>query len=432
MVHAQVFVTQEQRHKDVMSQLARTPDTPFQVDDPADLVSAFEQFSQLSETLQKSYEELDQRAARLTDELATANSERLQQLTEKEKLADELETLLGALPAGVVVIDDSGHIRKANRAAEAIFEQPLENRKWHQVYIGAIEGLDGQDIRLKNSRVISLSRQALDADHGEIILVNDVTHTRMLQSFADRHKRLAAMGEMAAGLAHQLRTPLASAVLYASQLDMVNLQQAQGRKAVDKIRTSLRYLDKLINDMLMYAKGGEFSNTRFSLHEFLVAFHTRLESKLRQSHTRFQINNSAGDISLTGSQDALVSVLMNLAENAMEACQQQCRLQLSVYSQSGYLILALKDNGPGISQDQQLHIFEPFYTGREKGTGLGLAVAQAIAHAHNGDLLVKSAPGHGSTFFLCLPLNAGDACLPSGQMTTDQLTGSNHGDQDAE
>ena len=405
-----------------------------EIKDQQTLMVAFEQFSQLSEQLQNSYQALDHRTEELTKELATARSERLKQLAEKEKLADRLEKLLGALPAGVVVVDAKGIIQTANMAAEKLFEQRLEGKSWQHVMSVSVLKTDAQDMVLKNANVLSMNCQKLESDEGEIILLNDVTHTRMLQDLANRQSRLAAMGEMAAGLAHQLRTPLSSAMLYSSQVDNSKLNANQQQRAVGKIRTSLRYLEKLINDMLMYAKGGEFSDVSFSVNQLVVAFNSRIETQLQQSGAKLKINNNMPVVNLTGSVDALVSVLINLVENAIQACEESaevdpCEIELNVYQQAQHIILAMKDNGPGLTEEQQAHVFEPFYTESSHGTGLGLAVAQSIARAHHGELMVKSEPQHGCTFYLCLPLNQGEQFLPSGKMTTtNNLAGQSSGD----
>jgi len=398
-----------------ISQAACLADTVQQHQNPQQLLAAFEQFGRLSEQLQQSYQELDERAAGLTRELAAAKDERLKQLAEKEKLADRLETLLAALPAGVVVLNKDGVIKTANKAAESFFEQRLVSKSWAHLMDIAVQSSHEDDVTLKNGRILNLTQTALDTDQDEMILINDVSQQRMLQTMAARQNRLAAMGEMAAGLAHQLRTPLSSAVLYASQISLSQLSADQQQKAAEKIRTSLRYLEKLINDMLMYAKGGEFGDASFTVNQLLVSFKSRMEARLLQHNTQLKIDSQSGDCQLKGSQDALVSVLCNLAENAMEACTENCRIELSVYQKDQHLILAMHDNGPGLSEEQQLHIFEPFYSQRPGGTGLGLAVAQSIAQAHKGDLLVKSLPGEGCTFYLCLSLEQGDRFLPSGQ-----------------
>lgn len=389
--------------------------------DPSQLMAAFEQFGRLSDQLQQSYQELDQRAAELTSQLACAQNERLKQLAEKEQLAHRLESLLDAMPAGVLLVDENGVIQTANPAAEFLLEQKLTGRKWQRVYAHSVARHTEQDLHLNSGRILSLKTQPLEGHQGEIILLDDISEQRMLEALANRENRLAAMGQMAAGLAHQLRTPLASAVLYASQLNKFTAEDHRQNKAVDKVRTCLRYLEKLINDMLMYAKGGEFAEQKFLLDDLLVTFNTRIENRIRESQSQLVIISELNDIELTGSRDALVSVLLNLAENAIEASQNDaCKIELEVYQQADYLILAMRDDGPGLTVEQQSKIFQPFYTqratGNTQGTGLGLAVAQSIVQAHHGDLLVRSQPGNGCSFYVCLPLNRGEQFLASGHI----------------
>ena len=401
---------------------------PEALQDPAQLVAAFEQFGRLSDQLQQSYQELDNRAAQLTEQLASAQTERLKQLAEKEQLAHRLQSILNALPAGVLLVDEKGFITTANPAAELFLEQGLTGKQWQRVYAHSVMRHTEQDLYLNSGRILNLKKQPLDSsadenNQGEIVLLDDITEQRMLEKLNDRQERLAAMGQMAAGLAHQLRTPLASAVLYASQLNQFTSDNPQQNKAVDKIRTCMRYLEKLINDMLMYAKGGEFAEQQFLLNDLLVTFNTRIENRLKENNTQLSIISQLDNTRLTGSLDALASVMINLVENAIQACENNlsedsCKLELEVYQQADYLTIAVRDNGPGLDADQQTKIFQPFVTSREGGTGLGLAVAQSIVQAHHGDLLVRSQPGNGSTFYICLPLNRGEQFLASGQTAT--------------
>ncbi len=393
---------------------------------PEQLIQAFEQFGRLSDQLQQSYQVLDSRTAELTEQLALAQDERLKQLNEKERLAHRLETLLNALPAGVLVIESDGIISSANPAAENFLEQSLIGKHWKRVYKQRVSRQNLQDLYLKTGQILSIKKQILntlsDEDKvAEIILLDDITEQRMLESLADRQNRLAAMGQMAAGLAHQLRTPLASAVLYASQLTYFTQDDQKQNKAVEKIRTCMRYLEKLINDMLMYAKGGEFAEQEFQLNDLLITFNTRIENRLKENNAQIKIISNSDNVSLTGSVDALVSVVINLVENAIQACDDDCEIELEVYQQADYLILIVRDNGPGLSIEQKTQIFRPFFTMREGGTGLGLAVAQSIVQAHHGDLLVRSKPGSGSSFYICLPLNRSENFLSSGNETAVNL-----------
>ena len=397
-----------------MNLTANNPQTNSGQQSAQSLISAFEHFEQISEQLQKTYLEMDHRAETLTRELIAVRQDRQRQTSEETKLTERLSKLLSALPAGVVLTNKLNTIQESNPAADKFFKKKLLGKNWQEIIEDSIQYQDGQDVHLKNGNILSITTQQLD-DSGEIILINDVTDTRMLQDLSDRQKRLAAMGQMAAGLAHQLRTPLTSAVLYASQLAKPDMAPEHQIHAVGKIRTSLRYLEKLINDMLMYAKGGEFTDAPFSLNQLLLSFYSRMETRLKQTQSIIKIDNQVKSISLKGSMGSLVSVLINIAENALDACQRNCILNLEIRQQDQYLVIAIKDNGPGLSAEQKQNIFEPFYTEKPNGTGLGLAVARTIAHAHKGDLFVKSIAGQGCTFSLCLPLDQGEQFLPSGK-----------------
>ena len=389
------------------------------------LKAAFDEFNRLSRQLQQSYEDLQQRTGELN----------LNWLPHPEfnsdkhgPLASRIEVLLATLPVAVIVVNQSGIIMTANSSAEQFFGAHLPGRILQQLMQEYVSHSEAQDVFLHDGSVLSMSRKSLAEDEGEIIVFSDVTHNRRLQEMAGRQTRLAAMGQMAAGLAHQLRTPLASAMLYVSQLEPARQRPDLHIKVTEKVRSSLRYLEKLINDMLLYAKGGDFSTSRFSLHQLLVSFQARIEARLLQTGSQLILQKPQADQILRGSQDALVSVMLNLAENALQVSGQQCVIELSIRQQNEYLIISLRDNGPGMSRDTQAHIFEPFYSQRSGGTGLGLAVAQAIAQAHHGDLLCKSELGQGSTFYLCLPLNQGEQFIPSGpdvKLTVEMASGVN-------
>lgn len=201
-----------------------------------DLQNAFEVFNDMSQQLANSYQELEGRVASLNQELVTAQNERLQELTEKVRVADRLQSLLKALPAGVVVLDAEGVVVESNPAAQSLLGEPLDGMTWIDVIKRAFSPKvdDGHDISLRDGRRVSISTEALGNEPGQILLLQDVTETRKLQEGLNRHKRLSDMGEMAASLAHQIRTPLSSALLYCShieqpQIDTDKRQHVAGR-----------------------------------------------------------------------------------------------------------------------------------------------------------------------------------------------------------
>ena len=374
---------------------------------PEHLQEAFTTFNQLSEQLVGSYHDLQGRVEQLNAELSTAKDERIKELSEKERLASRLSALLTALPGGVIVLDSSGVIQEYNPAAANLLGEPLENLAWSDVIRRAFSPRsdDGHEVSLTDGRRVSISTCPLESEPGQILLLTDVTEMRRLQDRLSQHQRLAAMGEMAASLAHQIRTPLSSALLYASNLKRPHLNDEQRDRFATKIRSRLGHLEQVVNDMLLYARGGLSGMEKFTIQDLLNDLEHFLESQIKSSQTHFVIDNHVDEIGLRGNQQMLLSALINLSMNAIQAMGRGGSLCVDVrYADATTLQLRIIDNGPGIDKDVQRKIFNPFYTTRQEGTGLGLAVVAAVVRAHEGEISLDSEVGEGSSFILRLPI----------------------------
>lgn len=382
-----------------------------------DLHEAFHAFSELSERLTESYRLLEERVAVLTEELTAARSERLQQLAEKERLANRLEQLLEALPGAVVVLDGKDLIQECNPGAVELLGEPLLGEKWPDVVKKSISGMssDGYYATLNDGRQVGISSRALGTEPGRILLLKDDTETRRLQEMLNRHQRLSAMGEMVARLAHQIRTPLTSSMLYVSQLRKPECDAASRVRHTEKILGGLHQLERMVNDMLAFARGGEFTPETVSIETLLEELRQILEPQLQQCGGRLRIVNDCPEAAVDGCRDMLLGALLNLATNAMQACGNGVELVMEVRANGGDGVeILVKDNGPGIAEDILGQIFEPFFTTRSGGTGLGLAVVRAVIQSHRGDIQVRSTPGRGTTFVMKLPRLLGDYMLASG------------------
>lgn len=378
------------------------------------LADAFGVFNQFSEQLSASYQQLEQRAARLTEELAAARSERLQQLAEKERLANRLQRLLSALPVGVLVLDGAGVVRECNPAAHTLLGQPLLNADWREISARAFDGRRGagREQALRDGRSVSLSYNPLGEEPGQIVVLTDVSETRALQDSLHRHERLASLGEMAASLAHQIRTPLASAFLYASQLAATYLDHHETQRYAGKIVARLRHLESLVKDMLLFAKGGSAGTENIKLSALLAELRQNVEAQARTGGCELSVQDRSCGATLPGNQEALLSALQNLVTNAIQACGAvqaaggciEIGADIERDADGMEMIhLHVSDNGPGVARELQQRIFEPFFTTRTQGTGLGLAVVQAIAQAHQGKVWVEPRAGGGSRFVMSLP-----------------------------
>jgi len=373
-----------------------------------ELESAFAEFARMSEGLEASYQSLQGEVSELNEKLAAAHSERLKHLQEKEQIADQLERLLDALPGGVVVLDEAGTIQTANPAAQEFFEGALEGEQWESVLQRVRDQQTpalAKDLVLKNGRVLELSSSRPGKDSGEILLFSEVTETRKLQHHLDQNRRLASMGEMAASLAHQVRTPLAAALLYIGHLEKEALTDEKRLDVAGKLRSRLHHLNGLVNDMLHYARGGSPGDEEIAVVQFVEALQQTLEEEVRRAEARFLVELQIDDQAVVvGNRDALLTSLQNLVNNAIEAVGSGVAITCRVIGQTdGGVEFQIEDNGPGIDESTQQQIFEPFYTSRARGTGLGLAVVRAVADAHGGEVWVRSTVGEGAIFGMRLP-----------------------------
>lgn len=230
-----------------------------------------------------------------------------------------------------------------------------------------------------------------------------------------RRERLSLLGEVAARLAHQLRTPLAAALLYGGHLTRSGLSEADRRRFADKTLDRLRYLERLIQDMLAFVKGQQGQRTRFTLRSLLDTVWAVIEPLAEAGQVRLERRGGDGEIELEADRQGVQGALLNLLENAIQASRPGGRVALAVTGGGAFIALRVEDEGTGIAPEDVDRLFEPFYTTRPEGSGLGLAIVKQMADAHGGWVEVQSELGRGSVFSLYLPLSGGAVEAAGGQ-----------------
>ena len=236
-----------------------------------ELEQAFAVFNRVSHELDTTYRELEAKVAALTDELAAARSARLVELAEKEKLANRLSALVAALPGGVLLVDAGGIVRDANPVARSLLGDPLMGSPWAVVLERACQEqtLETRELLQLDGRRFSVSTRTLDDTGERVVLVTDVTQVHQLQEQLGRKKRLTALGEMAARLAHQIRTPLSSTTLYMAQLGRDDLLPAQRHDVARKVNDRLQHMGKLLESMLSFVRGAAPVTETLALRDVL-------------------------------------------------------------------------------------------------------------------------------------------------------------------
>lgn len=376
-----------------------------------ELQRAFAMFNQVSAELTQAYESLQARVASLTEQLAVANGELLRQFQEKEALSERLTLLLDALPAGVLQLDGEDRVAAINPAAQVLFGATIVGKRWEEVMRGVLKATAtvGEWVlpRASGEAILAIAESVLPSG-GKILLVHDMSAAHRMKAELERNKRLAAMGEMAASLAHQLRTPLAAALLYTSNLAQPTMNEASRAKFTDKATQQLRRLERLIQDVLLFARGESIGRDVIVVREWLNEVAQTIEPLAREHKIDFVLQDHSQGESLVGGKKSLFGALINLLENALQATPEGGQVVLGAEVAARQLQLSVRDSGTGIDKAMQSRIFEPFFTTKGQGTGLGLAIALGVIRAHHGQIDVLSDPEHaaGTEFRLTLPLPA--------------------------
>lgn len=234
------------------------------------------------------------------------------------------------------------------------------------------------------------------------------------QVLLEQQEKLASLGMLAAGVAHEIRNPLTAikAALFVQQKKILpGTREAADAKVID--REILR-LERIVNDFLLFARPGDSKLVTMTADTPLREVHTLLAPQLAVNNIQLALGETPS-LPIKADADQIKQVLINLVRNAAEASQPNGVVKLSARSEhkrlagkeSAVVILEVADHGNGIPAEVQKRLFDPFFTTKETGTGLGLSIAAQIVHAHGGMLQYRSVPNQGTTFGVVLPAKVG-------------------------
>lgn len=378
--------------------------------DQQTLEQAFAQFNAVSGQLIDAYNQLQGQVNVLNAQLDEANNELRRQLSNNAALAERLGMLLEALPAGVVELLVDGRVQTENSAAEAMLGASVRGRSWPEVLAG-FQPTDIDNTFLlprcgeQPPRRITLQYQDLPELGGQIVLLHDVTHLHQLSSELAQQQKLASMGSMAASLAHQLRTPLATAMLYTANLRQPSLGEAERERFIDKSLARLKALEGLIQNMLSFVRGQVSELELLDVAGLLEEVRAVVQPHYAARAVRLDCDFALGEpVRVAGDRKALLGILVNLLENALHfSVEGQC-VELGARLEGGAVRLCVVDEGPGLGDELLERVFEPFFTTRSGGTGLGLAIVKKVVEELHGSVCAGNREGGGACFEVRLPL----------------------------
>lgn len=399
-----------------LSQETNTSNYSAQEDSRQDshLSSVMSDLNRLSRSFVDSYQNLEGQVEQLNDQLLDASERRSEAIEEKQKLIDEkqaidnrLQNLLAILPSGVVVLDGKGVVRDCNAVAIDILGRPLLGEAWVDVIRRTFDPQadDGHQISLKDGRKVHIETRALDSEPGQLIVLTDMTKTRLLQAELSQQQKLSSMGKMVASLAHQIRTPLSAALLYASHLSSNKLNEEKSSEFAGLLLERLNFMERQIGDMLNFVKGERKTKSEFCLSELVEAISINCKSTSHKIILNVDANLDL-EAKITGDLDSLNGAISNLINNAVEASKEQQAVTIGLHmTETNQLVIAVTDTGVGINKSQQRDLFEPFYTTKSHGNGLGLSIVHGVVIDHQGSISVTSKKGKGSQFKITLPVS---------------------------
>jgi len=338
------------------------------------------------------------------------------------------DTVVENMPIGLLVIDPDGKIASFNQTAEAVLQlssrevlgkkadEILPKQLWPLIDEMEIKKrIIGRelDCLLEDGKMIPLevSVSPLDGDNGtflgDVILFRDLTEVQNLKREIERSQRLASLGRLAAGIAHEIRNPLSSIKGFATYFRERYKDIPEDQKTAEIMIQEVERLNRVISQLLEFARPVKINKKPSSIH-------TVIQHSLKMIEREAQVNNikistrlspEIKDVSID--PDRINQVLLNLYLNSIEAMGHEGTLsvELSWDENSWGARIAVSDTGVGINKENLVHVFDPYFTTKQSGTGLGLAIVHKIIESHKGEVRVESEPGKGTTVTILLPVS---------------------------
>ena len=241
---------------------------------------------------------------------------------------------------------------------------------------------------------------------GRLIIFDDVTERSSLEDQLVQADKLSSVGLLAAGVAHEVNTPLAVISSYAQILARQVAEEPKTAKILDKITSQTFRASEIVNSLLNFSRTSGTDKAPLDLSRTINETLEMVAPQLRHAHVDVETDLAPEAARVLGNQGQLQQVLLNLILNARDAMPEGGRLMVSTREREGMACVSIRDTGVGMTAEQARRVFDPFFTtkGPKRGTGLGLAVSYGIMQEHSGTITVESRPGEGSTFTVEIPL----------------------------
>jgi two-component system sensor histidine kinase HydH len=326
---------------------------------------------------------------------------------------------------GLVAINSRGEIIAFNQTAESIMGHAFSDviGKKADDILPAPCGTLLQNLRtekriiekeidcpVRDGKIVPLEVIAatLEEENGEflgyVILIRDITEIQHLKKEIAISQRLASLGNLAAGVAHEIRNPLSSIKGFATFFKERYRDRPEDKKTADIMIQEVDRLNRVISQLLEFARPMDINKQRVSIHTVIQDTLKMIEGQAKEKEIiiHADLSPDVGEVFID--PDKITQVFLNLYLNAIEATQRGGALSVILFPQNERTIrIDISDTGRGIDPNELAHVFDPYFTTRPTGTGLGLAIVHKIIEAHDGEIRVDSVKGKGTTLSIFLP-----------------------------
>jgi signal transduction histidine kinase len=323
------------------------------------------------------------------------------------------EEILSAIESGILVVGDGGEIHYMNEAAKNILGQEVKNldeidpNVKEKIYEAAKREVQRAELTLPDDKVIGISSYPFfhKGKQGWILLFRDITEIKELQKIMARLERIAALGTLTAGLAHEIRNPLAGMKLIAQRIS--RKLEGENKEGILRLLRQIERIDNLVKTLFSYAKSRPTRRESTYIAKVLEEIEKLIGNRFLRNKITF-VNSVPEELKIMVDPAHLEQILMNLFLNSIDAMPNGGILEVEAgYSdipcestKTTYIFIRLRDTGVGIGEEELEKIFYPFYSTKPGGTGLGLFIVHQLVKENKGFLRVKSKRGEGTEFTL--------------------------------
>ena len=397
------------------------------------LADAFSDFSLAAGRLETSYQELQKEVAQLRAVLAARSQALRSSQAENTQVKLALRRIVDSLPCGVIVLEEQGHVSLINPEAqrllglagekiESLADTPLHRHRSLAVAMESPTSDESEDelcvttpsaarwLAVRSRHFLQDSRGSVTAAtpsyprQQTILIVRDITHHKKLEEEREAARRVVALAETSAVLAHEVRNPLASLELF---VGLIGEGGMEATECVPHLRAGLRKLAATVNNVLRWQSNGSLQLSPVVLADAMRSAVEFARPLAQQKQIELALTDRAGDMVIAGDENAIQQLVLNLVLNALHHTPAGGGLQITVTRLESdsevKATIEFRDTGCGIAAEMLPLLFKPGFSASGRSPGLGLAVCQKITEQHGGSIRVSSRPGEGTLVVVEIP-----------------------------